>query len=103
FFKKQICFPTPPRFVKFSFCASSLTHGESKTVPTRDHVPELINAQSSPVAGIAAIADAGSWHAGKISCVLRNEERSLKSPRIAPAGEPLGTISGADRTSSPNS
>ncbi len=42
FFKKQIFPPTPPRFVKFKDRALSLTHGASSTVPTSDHVPELM-------------------------------------------------------------
>src|SRR6266571_4754964 len=66
FFKKQIDLPTPPRFVKFIRLASLLTQGAARTVPTSDHVPELMNAQSSPLAGIAAIADAVSWQAGTI-------------------------------------
>src|SRR5580704_15134119 len=67
FFRKQIVPPTPPRFVKFIARASWVTHGLSRTVPTSDQVPELTKAQSSPEAGIAAIADAVSWHAGTIS------------------------------------
>src|SRR5213594_3805637 len=62
FFRKQMDLPTPPRFVKFIPRASSLTQGAVRTVPTSDHVPELMKPQSSPLAGIAAIADAVSWH-----------------------------------------
>ena len=58
FFRKQMDLPAPPRFVKFISRASSPTQGLFRTVPTSDHVPELMNAQSSPLAGIAAIADA---------------------------------------------
>ncbi len=37
-----------------------LTHAESSTQPTSDQVPELMKAQSSPCAGIPAMADAVS-------------------------------------------
>src|SRR5579862_9014859 len=103
FLRKQIFPPTPPRFVKFKDRASSLTHGESKTVPTNDQVPELINAQSSPAAGIAATADAVSWQAGTIACVSRNAGRSANLPERGPSTEPLGTITGAAEISKPNS
>src|SRR2546429_1096868 len=42
FFRKQTDLPTPPRFVKFIPRASSLTQGAVRTVPTSDHVPELM-------------------------------------------------------------
>src|SRR5947199_3032484 len=76
FFRKQTDLPTPPRFVKFIPRASSLTQGAVRTVPTSDHVPELMKPQSSPLAGIAAIADAVSWHAGTINFALRSEEHT---------------------------
>src|SRR5579862_1456879 len=95
FLRKQILPPIPPRFVKFCERASSVTHGASSTVPTSDHVPELINAQSFPVAGIAAIADAVSWQAGTITLVSWSADSSDKSPRRLPAVVPLATILGA--------
>src|SRR5580704_6430733 len=95
FFRKQIFPPIPPRFVKFCDRASSETQGISSIVPTSDHVPELINAQSLPVAGIAAIADAVSWHAGTITFVSCSAESSDKSPRTCPTVVPLATILGA--------
>src|SRR4029077_20268560 len=101
FFRKQTVPPTPPRLVKFIARASSPTHGLSRTAPTRDHVPELIKAQSSPDAGIAAIADAVSWQAGAISRVCRNAVSSLRSPRTPPTIVPVGTISGAAVLASP--
>ena len=69
FFRKQILPSPPPRLVKFLLRASSLAHGESRVAPTKDQVPELMKAQSSPSAGIPAIADAVSCAAGTISCV----------------------------------
>src|ERR1700749_3864919 len=102
FLRKQIFPPTPPRFVKFCDRASSETHGASSIVPTSDHVPELINAQSFPVAGIAAIADAVSWHAGTITFVSCSAESSDKSPRICPTVVPLATILGAAERLSPS-
>ncbi len=95
FLRKQIFPPTPPRFVKFCERASSETHGASRTVPTSDHVPELMNAQSFPVAGIAAIAEAVSWQAGTITFVSCSAESSDKSPRRFPIVVPLATILGA--------
>src|SRR5580704_1330912 len=95
FLRKQIFPPTPPRLVKFCARASSVTHGASSTVPTSDHVPELMNAQSFPVAGIAAIADAVSWQAGTITLVSCSADNSDKSPRRCPTVVPLATILGA--------
>ncbi len=95
FLRKQIFPPTPPRFVKFCERASSETHGASRTVPTSDHVPELMNAQSFPVAGIAAIAEAVSWQAGTITFVSCSADSSDKSPRRFPIVVPLATILGA--------
>src|SRR6266700_5696034 len=60
FFRKQIFPDTPPRLVKFSAHASPVTHGVSRTVPTKDQVPELMKAQSLPTVGIAAMAEAVS-------------------------------------------
>src|SRR5437016_13003730 len=95
FLRKQVVPPTPPRLVKFNSQASSVIHGESSTVPTSDHVPELIKAQSSPLAGIAAIADAVSWHAGTIRVVSLNSGSRFNSCRIFPTIVPVGTIFGA--------
>src|SRR2546421_7247035 len=92
FFRKQMDPPAPPRFVKFICRASALTHGEERTVPTSDQVPELMKAQSSPLAGIAAIADAVSWQAGTISLVSRKAGSFLRSPPKRPTIEPVGTI-----------
>src|SRR6266478_8727044 len=100
FLRKQVVPPTPPRLVKFNSRASSVMHGESSTVPTSDHVPELIKAQSSPLAGIAAIADAVSWQAGTISLVPPNAGSLERSPPMLPTIEPVGTILGAAEISS---
>ena len=102
FFRKQMDLPAPPRFVKFISRASSPTQGLFRTVPTSDHVPELMNAQSSPLAGIAAIADAVSWHAGTISLVPPNAVSFARSPPMLPTIEPVGTILGAAEISSPS-
>src|SRR5436189_6112528 len=87
FFRKQMDLPTPPRFVKFIPRASSLAQGVVRTVPTSDHVPELMKPQSPPLAGIAAIADAVSWHAGTINLVLRRAGRMLRSPLLIHTSE----------------
>jgi len=47
----------PPSLLKFLLRAASLTHAKGSTLPTSDQVPELIKAQSSPCAGIPAMAD----------------------------------------------
>ena len=60
FFRKQIFFPTPPKFVKFLARAKPLAHGFGSVVPTNDQVPELMKAQSSPSAAMPAIAEAVS-------------------------------------------
>ena len=57
---------------------------ESRTQPTSDQVPELMNAQSSPWAGIPAMADAVSWHAGAINRVSRKAGREARSPCSRP-------------------
>src|SRR6266700_5824195 len=101
FFRKQMDLPAPPRFVKFISRASSPTQGLFRTVPTSDHVPELMNAQSSPLAGIAAIADAVSWQAGTINLVSRKAESLPRSPPMLPTIVPVGTIRGAFETSKP--
>src|SRR5437764_11244233 len=90
FFRKQMDLPAPPRFVKFISRASSPTQGLFRTVPTSDHVPELMNAQSSPLAGIAAIADAVSWHAGTTSLVPPNAVSFARSPPMLPTIELVG-------------
>src|SRR4030088_263798 len=94
FFKKQVVAPTPPRLVKFILRASSVTQGESSTVPTSDQVPELMKAQSFPVAGTAATAEAVSWQAGTINRVPRKAESVLNGAPTVPTTHPVGTICG---------
>ena len=101
FLRKQIFPPAPPRFVKFNFLASAETFGDASRTPPSDQVPELINAQSSPLVGIAAIAEAVSWHAGTISSVSSNAGISFNSCRIFPTIVPVGTIAGAAARQSP--
>ena len=42
FLWKQKVSSTPPRLVKFSARACGVLMGEASTVPTSDHVPELM-------------------------------------------------------------
>src|SRR5260370_35321541 len=88
FFRKQMDLPAPPRFVKFISRALSLTQGLFRTVHTSDQVPELMNAQSSPLAGIAAIADAVSGQAGTTRLVPRNPGLFLTAPPNLPTMYP---------------
>ena len=82
FLWKQFRSPTAPRLVKFSAHAAALLRGCSSNVPTSDHVPELMYAQSLPVAGMPAIADAVSWHAGAISVVSAKAANSAAARSV---------------------
>src|SRR5271170_7181552 len=87
--------PAAPRFVKPSAQAARVLIGSPITVPTSDHVPELIYAQSSPSIGIPATAEAVSWHAGAISNVLWKAGNPRSAPSTFPTREPVATNSGA--------
>src|ERR1043165_7655897 len=98
-FRKLIFPPMPPSLLKL--LAASLVHGESSTHPTRDHVPELMNAQSFPCAEIPAMAEAVSWHAGAISRVLRKACNHASPPSTQPMSVPGCTTGGAAFKSRP--
>src|SRR5229473_1650562 len=91
----------PRWLLKFSFRASAETQGESRTQPTSDQVPELMKPQSSPCAGIPAIAEAVSWHAGAINFVFRNAAREASVPCTRPMSVPGFTSGGAAPSSRP--
>ncbi len=66
FFRKRVVPATPPSFVKFKRRPSEVIIGSSSSVPTSDHVPELMNAVPSR-AETAATADPVSCDAGAIT------------------------------------
>jgi hypothetical protein len=64
FFNSRLVPAIPPSFVKLNTIAGSEITGAGVSTPISDQVPELMNAQSSPLAGTAATADAVSCVAG---------------------------------------
>src|SRR5215510_13399744 len=72
---------TPPSFVKLRSRALAVISGASISVPTSDHVPELMKAVDPP-AHTEAIADPVSWHAGATTGVPANAD--VASARMAP-------------------
>src|SRR6185437_11161259 len=98
---------TPPSLLKFICSASGEVTGASTSIPTSDHVPELINAVPSRAA-IAATADPVSCVAGAITGV----SATLAAPTLArsrPTTVPGSTIGAGSedgrptRSSSPES
>ena len=83
--------------------ATRVVTGTLVSVPTSDHVPELMYAVELKSVGIPAIADAVSWHAGTISCVSLNASSAASGPCTRPTTVPARTIGGAASIGRPSS
>ena len=57
-------------------------------MPTRDHVPELMNASFSCGKGMPATAAPVSWQAGAMTCTFDRPRSVASSLRIFPSGVP---------------
>src|SRR5262249_31950960 len=98
FLSSRIVPPTPPSLVKFRSRALALITGASISVPSSDHVPELMNAVDPP-AHTDATADPVSWHAGATTGVPACADET--SARSLPTTVPGCTISVNTRVGSP--
>src|ERR1051325_6528540 len=94
--------PAPPSLVKLAAIPSALKQGLEIMVPNRDQVPELMNAQSSPLEGMAATAAPVSWLAGAITCAPRQPGISARAGHNLPSVVPERTTGGHKRAGKPN-
>ena len=91
FFSSLVVPFTPPSLVKFKRSASGVMTGESSSVPSSDHVPELRKAVPSR-AEIAATAEPVSWQAGAITVAPASEEPRAMPGKSVPTIDPGSTI-----------
>ncbi|CDE05157.1 unknown [Anaerotruncus sp. CAG:390] len=89
FLRNLIFLPTPPSFVKFNASVSGVMTGSSVSVPSSDHVPELMYTNfSSFFAGTASTADAVSWDAMLTTSAPQPPTSAPTSPRTFPSDVP---------------